>query len=72
MAGHGLTIITIGLDNHLGAGELGSQLPSYGQAQRNTEGFLFFIKGVIDDQDLAGLLSLILVKAKGAGVVFWT
>ena len=64
-----LTVIFVGDNRHPSPGELSSDSPAHGHAQKDPEGLLLFIQGVINDHDPARFLTLVLVKADDTGVV---
>ena len=67
-----LTIVAVGQDGDLRTGEGGSHLATHGHAEGYVEALFLLVERIVDDDDAAGLLPLVLVKAEHAGVVLGT
>jgi len=64
-----LTVVAVGQDGDLGAGEGGAHLAPHGHAEGDVEALLVLVQRVVDHDDAAELLALVLVEAQQAGVV---
>lgn len=64
-----LTVIAVCQDGDLGSREVGAHLAAHGHAEADIEGLFLLIQWVINDNDAAEFLSLILVKTQHTGVV---
>lgn len=64
-----LTIVAVCQDGDPGGGEAGAHQAAHGHAEADVEALVLLVQRVVDDDDPAELLALVLVEAQHAGVV---